>query len=313
MPIRFNCKRCHQLLGIAGRKAGNEIECPKCGCSQVVPNQEAALAAMAMDQYARNHEADEGTSSLMVYDDQPAPIEAPRSARPPEAAASTATSTGAAPSAARPEAERGRPVPSGMILYSRRTLYVQGALLLIFFTVGFGSGYLIGRGGAEERRRKEQAAKERILVEGTLIYDRGAGLPSGDENAVVIALPAGKSPPKKISFQGVRPQVAPIESDKAVRMIRELGGEYARADASGEYSMVVPDRGKYHLLIISNHATRPEGADLDEADRVEMQRYFSKAELVIRRQKYRWWSREINRHDTIDYDFGRDGQENRQP
>ena len=30
MPIRFYCPFCDQLLGIASRKAGSAIECPRC-------------------------------------------------------------------------------------------------------------------------------------------------------------------------------------------------------------------------------------------------------------------------------------------
>lgn len=309
MPIRFHCKRCHQWLGIASRKAGSEIQCPKCGWSQIVPNQEAASAAMAMDQYAENHQAVENTSSLMVYDDQPAAIETPQAAHLQQPAPSTPTSPTTGLPTTQGQLELGKPVPRGMILYPRRTLYVQGLLLLILFAVGFGLGYFIGRGGAENKGQKGQAAKERILIEGKLVYDPGTGRLAGDQNAVIIALPSGKSPEKKISYQGIRPRDAYTESHQSVQMIRKLGGEYARADASGDFSMVVPDRGKYHLLIVSNHAARPEGTDADEADLVEMQRYFSAAGPLVSRYKYSWTLREINNHVRIDHNFGRDGQE----
>lgn len=307
MPIRFHCKRCHRWLGIASRKAGSEIQCPKCGWSQVVPNEEAASAAMAMDLYAKNHQAVENTSSLTVYDDQPAPIETPQTAHLQQPAPSTPTSPATGLPAAQRQHQHGQPVPRGMILYPRRTLYVQGLLLLILFAVGFGSGYFIGRGGAENKGQKGQAAKERILIEGKLVYDPGTGRLAGDQNAVIIALPTGKSPSNKISFQGIRPRDAYAESHQSVKLIRKLGGEYARADASGDFSMVVPDRGRYHLLIVSNHAARPEGTEVDEADLVEMQRYFSAANLLVGRQKYSWTLREINDHLRIDYRFGRDG------
>jgi hypothetical protein len=313
MPIRFYCQRCRQLLGIATRKAGSEIQCPKCGWSQVVPSQEAALAAIAMDLFARNHEALENTSNLTVYDDEPALIEMPQPAdlqRPPLESPTAAT----APAASTPRAQdlRGEPLPPGMILFPRRTLYIQGLLLLILFAVGFGSGYFIGRGGAEDQRRKDQPAQERILVEGTLVYDPGTGRLAGDHNAVIIALPEGKLPRQRISSEGIRPQALSAESQKSVQMIRELGGEYARADTSGNFSLVVPDRGRYHLLFISNHATRPEGTDIGEADLSQMEQYFSMAALLIGRYKYSWTLREINDDLRIDRDFGRDGQEDAQ-
>lgn len=37
MPIRFRCKQCNQLLGIARRKAGTMVRCPNCAIEVVVP------------------------------------------------------------------------------------------------------------------------------------------------------------------------------------------------------------------------------------------------------------------------------------
>jgi DNA-directed RNA polymerase subunit RPC12/RpoP len=329
MPIRFLCTRCHQLLGIASRKAGSEIQCPKCGWSQLVPSQEAASAAMAMDQFAKHHEAAEANSSLMVYDDQPAPIETFQLADSQQAGLKSVwnqetcseqtpgpPTVGRKPAPQTPDQLGGRTfgrcaVPPGMILYPRRTLYLQGLLLLVVFAVGLGSGYLIGRGGAEDKGPEDQATPERILIEGRLVYDAGTGRPAGDQDAVIIALPQGKLPKTKISFYGARPQADSAESQQGARRIRELDGEYVRADASGDFSLVIPDRGRYYLLLISNHATRPEGTDVDEADLIEIGRYFSMPALLIGRYKYCWMLRDIGERQRFDYDFDRDGQEHR--
>jgi hypothetical protein len=37
MPIRFRCAYCNQLMGIARRKAGTVVRCPKCAGQVVVP------------------------------------------------------------------------------------------------------------------------------------------------------------------------------------------------------------------------------------------------------------------------------------
>ena len=37
MPIRFRCRHCTRLLGIARRKAGTAIRCPQCGELLTVP------------------------------------------------------------------------------------------------------------------------------------------------------------------------------------------------------------------------------------------------------------------------------------
>jgi phage FluMu protein Com len=305
MPIRFPCQRCRQLLGIASRKAGSEIQCPKCGWPQLVPGEEAAAAIMAMDRFARNHEAVENTSVVTVFDDQPAAIETQQSAHPQQAAPQTAVGESQPRPPAQPDGRGGRPLPSGMILYPRRILYVQGILLLIVFVVGFGSGYLIGRGGAEDTGPAGAANRQRVLVEGNLAYDPSTGQLAGDQDAVIIALPQGEPPKRKIPPQGIGPQATPAETQDGVLAIRELGGDYARADASGSFSLVVPDRGLYHLLIISNHATRPDDAGIDEADLIEMERYFSRPAMLIGPHEYRWTSREITQELRIDQSFSR--------
>jgi hypothetical protein len=38
MPIRFRCKYCNQLIGIARRKAGTEVACPTCHGRLNVPD-----------------------------------------------------------------------------------------------------------------------------------------------------------------------------------------------------------------------------------------------------------------------------------
>lgn len=40
MPIRFRCAYCAQLMGIAKRKAGSVVKCPKCAGEIIVPTPE---------------------------------------------------------------------------------------------------------------------------------------------------------------------------------------------------------------------------------------------------------------------------------
>ncbi len=73
------------MLAIATRKAGTDIECPKCGISQLVPSEEAALAASAMDQLVKSQPVVDDAADLTVYDDEPSVIESPRSRKSQEA------------------------------------------------------------------------------------------------------------------------------------------------------------------------------------------------------------------------------------
>ncbi len=310
MAIRFHCKRCNQLLGIASRKVGTEIECPKCGVSQIVPSEEAAAASMTMSRFAQSSQVAEEPSDLVVYDDEPAAIESPRRRKrePPDPPRTPSPDQPAVQGPPLP----GQPVPQEMILFSRRTVYVQAILFLVVAATGFGAGYFIGRGDAsfEMQVAYEEANRERVLIEGKLIYDPGTAKIAGDENAVIIALPDGKYPEERFSITGIRPQdPPPRESNKTIRMLVKLGGVYCRADASGAFSMVVPQQGKYHLLLISRHAGRPKGAEIDEADLREMEEYFRLAEHLVSRYKYRWTLEEVNvGTGPIDHNFGRDGE-----
>ncbi|MSU78147.1 MAG: hypothetical protein EXS16_08630 [Gemmataceae bacterium] len=43
MPIRFRCAYCNQLMGIAVRKAGTVVRCPKCAGDIIVPTLEPGV------------------------------------------------------------------------------------------------------------------------------------------------------------------------------------------------------------------------------------------------------------------------------
>ena len=373
MPIRFRCRRCNVLLSISSRKAGSEINCPKCSVAQTVPAADATASdetlndaqlpaaeemppapvtaqpaakatfsnkpplvarepAPAPSETPATEEATaDGPLTVMVYeavlepDETPAPV--PQS---PTAVASPAEALPAAPEepvtkseAAPPESlaadlplmplpAPATPVPGGMILYRRRTLYIHGMLFVLLALVGFGAGYWIGRGNATLKLQveHEEAVRNRVMVEGLLTWLPEPQVKAPDENAVVIALPEGKAPPKLIPMVGLRSvDPPPDESHKGVRAIKELGGDYTRTDAKGAFAIVVPDQGRYRLLIISRHAGRKGDPFSQDADMAEIGGYFQSPELLIGRYKYRWTSEELKPgFNAIEFSFGQDGK-----
>ncbi len=313
MPIRFPCNHCGQLLGIASRKVGSEINCPKCGSVQTVPTPEAAEAALAMRRFARSTAQFESASTVVVYEEPPA-----TGTFEPAAAVSARGSSAETPAAAPAEVPAvGRPVPGDMILFHRRTFYVHGVLFLLLFAAGLGAGYLIGRGNRrfDEQVQSEQQARERVLVEGKLFYDPGTGQPAGDENSLVIALPENKRPEHLLSILGIRAQdPAPPQTHRTIQAIGELGGAYVRADADGSFSLVLPE-GEYYLLIVSAHVARASGQPLDEADLVQIGEYFQLgeqfqlAEHLIGRYEYRWEREKVVRgFNPIEINFSAEGE-----
>jgi len=406
MSIRFRCIRCHQLLGIADRKAGSEIECPRCGRSQPVPNKEAAEAAMLLGQITGAPRPEADPSKLVVYDDEPAAIESSRERRKKKASAAekpapeekaseaksksqpksqptsqaTESQTKSHPksktvpkgkpktaSKSRPKSEEkpgskpgtkvrrkktlrkkrkvqptsrserkktekppeeslseksaspksvpatesGRPLPSGMILFPRRSFYVQGVLFVLLAVIGFASGYFTGRGDAnfELRTEAEAAARQTTEIKGNVFHDSGAGLVA-DENAVVLMLPGDDFPPAPLSTSGLGTgDDPPKDTHEPLKAIIAFGGAYCKADENGFFSMVLPDLGTYRMLVVSRQAKRPGDVKLGEVDVVEIEEYLSSAKAIIGRSKYKWTTEEITaRMEPFEINFGQSGQ-----
>ena len=59
MPIRFRCAYCNQLMGIASRKAGSVVRCPKCAGEIIVPTPEGESSPV---------EGTEPSSGPMVFE-----------------------------------------------------------------------------------------------------------------------------------------------------------------------------------------------------------------------------------------------------
>ncbi len=78
MPIRFRCAYCNQLMGIAQRKAGQVVTCPKCAGQVVVPAPDPALEEEARQagNAAAAFEEDEEVQKLLefVEETKPAPL-----------------------------------------------------------------------------------------------------------------------------------------------------------------------------------------------------------------------------------------------
>jgi phage FluMu protein Com len=133
MPIRFRCAYCNQLMGIASRKAGTVVRCPKCAGEIIVPTP-GAESAPAEQQPANPLAFDSANFDVTLNAPTtgsdpaaaPAPLEEPLLVPPPATFEP-------------PRAQRlGLFVPLGMLLLS---LAVIVLLLILVFTVGI----LIGK------------------------------------------------------------------------------------------------------------------------------------------------------------------------
>jgi len=328
MAIRFQCQECHHLLSIASRKVGTVIECPICAAIQVVPDEETAQAALeqaALLQPPPEEPADLAGEDdrLMVLDDlaelagSGPPLTPPSLAPPSQATAVLPPAETPPPNASPPASPSEAPPPDGSewILFRRQTIYLQGVMFVLVAVVAFTLGLVIGRFSTYVATVRHSVVaggeSEQVFVEGRLVYDPGKGTLVGDAEAVILILPDGKTPAEPLPIRGLRPQdPAPSESHRELRSLQEFGGIYLRANAEGSFHAVLPQAGKYRLLLISRHASRPEDDPIDEVDRDEIGKYFRRGADLIGRSKYRW-TQETFRPGAapVRHGFGLDGQE----
>jgi hypothetical protein len=122
-----------------------------------------------------------------------------------------------------------------------------------------------------------------------------AGATRGDEGAVVIILPADKSPAKRLPIAGLRPRdPLPTAGDAASSALAAFGGAVTRANASGDFMLFVPVAGSYRIFIISRQATGEPVAPFEKPDSSELGRYFDAASDLLQQYRCGWQKKDLN-------------------
>ncbi len=284
------------------------VECPRCAAEQAVPAPEAAAAALAMAQ-SLAHTPPPAAGDLIVYET----VEPWTEPRPAGDVAESPTGRGER--AARgvsgdpaPVVPPARCAEAGMLRVSRRALYFQAAVIAASAVCFFAAGLLIGRGSAPvDDVPQQQGGSSKVLVQGLLSYDTGAGGLAADSGAVAILLPRDAAPSPRLTVQGIRPVDRPSPDHPTLAEISRLGGAYAQADDGGGFTLVLPREGVYRLLLISRHARRAPRVPVDEADLAEISGYFLLAENLLGQGQYHWESRRFEAGSArVEHEFGRD-------
>ena len=143
MPIRFRCRYCNQLMGIARRKAGMMVQCPTCNAQVLVPQAEHAekdappAARPIPDAPAPLFER----SDFDVFLQNPVagkPGAHPSPAVPLSFAADAPSSTSYASSSVSPRLR-----PPGLVLSPVQATWLTVAVILLV-ALAFGAGLLVG-------------------------------------------------------------------------------------------------------------------------------------------------------------------------
>lgn len=207
-----------------------------------------------------------------------------------------------------PQPSRLTPVPSDKILFPRRVLYVEAVLYATVAAAAFGLGYLAGRGGSQALNKEDAENADvqmRVPVEGKILLDPRAGTKRGDEGAVVIILPADKTPAKRLPIAGLRPDDPPaMAGDATSASLAEMGGATVRANAAGDFTLFVPAAGSYRILILSRQASRGPDGRSEQGDLLELGKYFEAPSDLLQRRGYQWLTKDIRRGAaSINVDF----------
>lgn len=145
MPIRFRCRYCHQLMGIARRKAGMPVHCPTCHAEVVVPQPTEAAPPDPPppqplgDAPAPLFERDDFAAFLQnPLAANPAPTAPPSSPPPPLDFANEDPPSPSAAAAGNPHVH-----PPGLLLSPAQATWLTVGIILLV-ALAFGAGLLVG-------------------------------------------------------------------------------------------------------------------------------------------------------------------------
>jgi hypothetical protein len=275
MPIRFPCPHCRQKLSISSRKSGAQATCPRCQKELTVPMvQRVAAAAPSTSEpapppVASETDADDDPyAQFAVYDETELVYDT------------------VAPAATAPQ----NPPLVRRISLPRYVLLTQGILLGVVALSAFALG--LAAGGSFLGRQTQLAAAP-CEVSGSISYaSNGKAVP--DAGAVVLFLPQTKDPGRAITADGLRPEEPLPDTPLAgAEALRNLGGAYTRADENGRYQVRLAEPGTYYVLVLSGHARRGAGQDIQTQDLVKLRRFVENASDLLADSRYQFTTESV--------------------
>lgn len=306
MPIKFRCHHCGQLLGIARRKAGTLVTCPRCKKAVPVPMEDES-------------EIGRGGAGLLLFESQ----DFERWIGQPLSTVSKPTASATEPPPILPSAAPSRPAPTGdgslsplsaalteriQFVDERRVALVVAVLAaLVAFLVGLALGrYVVPSAPsaattvidplpAKGRDHGPPAAVDpkgdlavaaavqegaAIPLTGTILY-RHDSVERPDAGGVVLVLPTDQKPDKKIDPLGLRPQDRHLQHRPGVEQLRRIGGCVGYVDEKGSFTVRVPRPGQCYILVLSQGARRDAEQAVFPDEAAILRRYFADLEGLL--------------------------------
>jgi phage FluMu protein Com len=142
MPIRFRCRHCNQLMGIARRKAGMTVQCPTCRAEVVVPQPESEAPPPPAAQPIGDTPAPLFERSDFEAFLQNPVVESPAAPPPPHPPSPFVAEIPSTPAFSPPSAVS-RAHPAGLVLSPTQATWLTVAVILLV-ALAFGAGLLVG-------------------------------------------------------------------------------------------------------------------------------------------------------------------------
>ena len=302
MPIRFVCEHCGQKLSVGSHKAGQKANCPRCKESVRVPGEATKPSKALVSSMLVMTDEHESAAPGTIVEEPAAPPIAGEIESPIESSELVFDTSPPVKSSTEDTYDPGvvKKTDYNLVSFPRHVLYVQAGVIagvaIICFTLGalMGSAFFGGSGGP--------VAAKPCTISGVVKVTEGAVV-KGDEGAVVIALPHNvEEVDERSPVEGFRPRdSAPQETDRGLLLLRDHGGNFAKADKQGKYQLRVPRPGKYLLLVISRAKTGAAG-EVDAQDLRRIATFFLNANDLIGTQKCKVFSAERFSADREKFD-----------
>ncbi len=310
MPIRFQCEHCSAKLSVGSKKSGKRVKCPRCAQIITIPSAEQPSSedVPAPQPAAQQHEQKEHSEDIghhEQHEEQPADHESFSQFAVYDADTEWVyedSESVAAQSAYEAAQRETAPVDRKRLAVSRSVLYVQGGLLGVVAITCFALGILVGWGSADGNGERVATP---CVISGTVTFAQAENPNEPDDGAIVVVVPRDARPGQgeKLGIEAFRPGSEPLDVTSAeVQALQGLGGNVARTDAEGKFSLRVPDKGNYFVLVLSGNSQRG-GAAADINDLAEIGRYFLTAADLVGTHSYRWTPEPIGRDRTFHVQF----------
>jgi hypothetical protein len=279
-------------MGIARRKAGSLVDCPKCHREIRVPETDqpeppAKSDLLEHSSFERWLEPPAGKAGLgrrtVEKSVEPPSSDVPwTSAEPPPARISPSKILGDIP-------------------------WLQGWTAAALIATAFLLGLLAGRYLFPSRTKPASASTHRpttavaevvpavaeepaadpkaIIVRGRVLYQKdGKKLP--DDGGSVLVIPSDQKPAEKLPALGLRPEDHALRHQPGVEQLRRLGGLFDHLDVEGRFSVTLPRQAEYYVLILSKNVDRSARQAIFPDELSILQKYFADVPELIGNREF---------------------------